>query len=479
MTNVVNSRKALASKAKSGFKKLSLRSIITYVLQLISTLILSRYFIPKDYGIFGILQNWLGSGNYLTDIGLTEGLTQQKEDITREQISAYLFVRLSLATLIAFCFFLGLFFFKDLLELDTHQNLLMYFLGLFAIFDVLSSTPRMLLQKSMNFTKLARIEVVSSVVLYITQISGAILGLGFWSMFAGILGRYLVIILVGLKMNCFVFPRLSNVKEVSSLFKKGIFYQLNLGVIFLVGISTPIILKQYLDIGEVGLYFWANGLVAIPMSIIFNFQNVVFPAISKIQDNESEVKILFNKGTELFLLLIFGIFGLGAALSVSLVDFLFNEKWYGAKEFISYLSFIFIIYSVRQTPLVLLTSLGRSLEKFISEFSFFISLILLSTFLIPSYKILGFIAASFFAHLISFIIGMIFCSPYFYRSFYRNLTSLTIGVCSAFYQINHFQLFNSFFSAFLIFFLNMIIITGALNLPLFKSLINQFKKKSS
>lgn len=74
MADQSQDRKALAGSAKSGFKKLSLRLIITYFLQLVSTLVLSKCFLLRDYGIFGILQNWLGLGNYLTDVGLTDGL---------------------------------------------------------------------------------------------------------------------------------------------------------------------------------------------------------------------------------------------------------------------------------------------------------------------------------------------------------------------------------------------------------------------
>tara|TARA_R110002072_G_scaffold64203_5_gene159770 strand:+ start:113787 stop:115226 length:1440 start_codon:yes stop_codon:yes gene_type:complete len=471
-----NSRKNLASSAKSGFKKLSVRSVVIYLMQLISTLILSRFLIPKDYGIFGIIQNWLGSGNYLTDIGLTDGLIQQKEEISKEQLSAYLFVRLTLATLVASCFFIGIFFFHEKLGIEIGKQYLICFLGLLSLLEVLSASPKMIFQKTMNFDRLAKMEISSSISLYVFQIIFAVSGFGFWSMFAGILIRYFVIIGVGFRSGCYTIPKYKNLQSVKHLYRRGAFYQLNLGVVFVVGIITPILLKSYLSMHDVGLYFWSIGLVSIPMSIIFNFQNVVFPAISKIQDNVDEVKILFNRGSELFLLIIFLLFGLGATLSIPLVDLLFNEKWYGAKEFISAISFIFIFYSVRQIPMVLLTSLGKSLEKFMAELSFLVSLVLSSIYLLPEYGIMGFIYASVFSHLVAFIIGISFCSSFFYASFYHNLFTLIIALGSAFFQIHKLGLSGSLVWSLILFVVNMIVIMALLNRKLLKSCLGQLKR---
>ncbi len=476
MADQSQDRKALAGSAKSGFKKLSLRSIITYFLQLVSTLVLSKCFLPRDYGIFGILQNWLGSGNYLTDIGLTDGLTQQKEEISKEQLSAFLFIRLSLATVVAIAFFIGLYFFQEELGLEPGKEPLMYFLGVFAIFDVLNATPKMQLQKAMNFGALAKVELVASIFLYTAQISLALLGVGYWSMFAGFLLRYFVIIFYGSSKNFFTLPRMKYLKTVRKLFRKGLFYQLHLVAVFFVGIITPILLKKYLTRDKVGIYFWSVGLVSIPMGIIFNFQNVVFPAISKIQDNQQEVKILFNRGSELFMILVFGIFGLGAASAPGLINILFDQKWYEAKEIIGLVAFLFASYSIRQIPLVLLTSLGLSAQKFFAELLFLISMGLGAIVLIPRFGLLGFIYGSILGHVISFIFALL-CSRNFYSgSFYRHLITLILGTVIPFGFLTKFELLEKVYVSAPIFLLGMFLITALLDFDLIKTLKSQVRR---
>lgn len=100
----------------------------------------------------------------------------------------------------------------------------MYFLGVFALFDVLNAAPKMQLQKQMNFGVFAKIELIAFVFLYITQIGLAVAGVGYWSMFAGFLLRYFVIIFYGFAKGFYVFFFMKHILIVRSFFRKGFFY---------------------------------------------------------------------------------------------------------------------------------------------------------------------------------------------------------------------------------------------------------------
>lgn len=241
-------------------------------------------------------------------------------------------------------------------------------------------------------------------------------------------------------------------------------------VVFFVGIVTPILLKKYLILDKVGIYFWSVGLVSIPMGIIFNFQNVVFSAISKIQDNKEEVKILFNRGSELFMILVFGIFGLGAAASPGIINILFDEKWYEAKEIIGLVAFLFGAYFIRQIPLVFLTSLGLSAQKFFAELLFLVSMCIGAIILIPRFGLLGFIYGSILGHLISFLFALISSLEYYSRDFYRHLITLTLASAVLFSLLNRFDLLEKVYVSAPIFLLGMFLIIVLLDFNLIRTL---------
>ena len=130
-------RKELSQNAGQGLKKYSLNSIITYVLQIISTLVLSKFLSGNDYGIFGTLRSWIASISYITDIGLSEGIVQQKEEITSQQTRIYLAIRITLALIMSILFSIFFYFKGSTLNIGEETNYFFYGLGLFAVLDIL------------------------------------------------------------------------------------------------------------------------------------------------------------------------------------------------------------------------------------------------------------------------------------------------------------------------------------------------------
>lgn len=471
------SRKTIASNAKKGFLTLSLRSIITYVLQLVSTLTLARLFTSIDYAIFGIVQNWIGSLSYLTDIGLTDSLTQQKDDISQQQVSAYLFIRVFISTILAMLFFIVVRLFPDLLGIQDYNYELISLLGSLSILEVLSSLPLLIFRKNMQFTLLAKVGVISTVFLYVTQILFAFLGFGFWSLFYGIAIRYFILVVYTFKYKLFSLPTFKSVFAVRHLFKTGAFFQLNLLVTFCSGLITPLLLNYYFDLSGVGFYYWATGLVSIPLALIFNFQNIAFPAIAKVQNDISEVRILTERSFIQLNIICSLLFGLGAALGPSLIDLLFNEKWYPAKELISLISLNVALYSIRQVPMVTLSSLGHSFKKFVSELSFIISLLIYVFFYVEKgFHIKTFVYANIFGNALAFFIALLFSYRYFtFKSYFKNalLMFLTMTFVSFVY---YFKLSHNIFLSFSVFFIPYVLVCYFFEKSIF---INLLRKLSS
>ena len=119
MSNKDLTDKEINNKTTSGILSLSTRYLVTYGFQAISTTTLARFLTASDYGIFGILQNWIGSLGYTTDVGLKESLIQQQSIATREQLKAYLAVRSTLAIITSLLFAAGFYYFNNKLNIRS------------------------------------------------------------------------------------------------------------------------------------------------------------------------------------------------------------------------------------------------------------------------------------------------------------------------------------------------------------------------
>ena len=417
MTFLSSKRARIATKTRKGLFLLSSRTLITNILQIISSLVLAKLLIPYDYSIFGILNNWINSLSYFSDVGLHESLIQQKESISKKHIQNYLGLRLTLSMILSVLFALLILFFKDYLEIKEN-NLLFYFLGFLTFFDVLSSVPKIFLQKDLDFSRLAKLETIATTCLYFGQILFASLGFSYWCFFIGVFLRTFIVISFGIKNKMFSFPSFKVFKNLKGYLQKGIFFQLNLIIVAIHTILTPLVLKSFLPLQEIGLIYWVTGLVSIPTSFINNFHQTLFPAIAKLQSEEEEIIILMARANNIILFLTFFIFGLGTNSGGAILLNIFDKKWHAGVSILPFIAISIGLYNLRTIPNVILAGVGTPQKRTHVELGNTL-LFLISTFYFGNKFGLN-------GYLWSLTITSIFSMIFSYIKIFRYLTSETI-----------------------------------------------------
>jgi PST family polysaccharide transporter len=398
-------RNTIAKKSKLGVLFLSLKSFGLNILKIVSSISLAKLLSPYDYGVYGVLNSWISSLSYFTDIGLHESLVQKDEDIKRSDVEGYLALRLILSFVVALIFSGTIYFFKDFVDVDSDSPFLLL-LGFICLFDAVTTLPKVVLHKELEFKKLTILELISSVFLYIFQIAFAYFGFGFWSFFIGMCIRYLILFVGGLLLKIYAWPKISSISKVRSSLNNGVHFQANLIIIAALGIASPIILKGFLTVEVVGIYFWTMSLVSLPIAYINNFGHVLFSALSKTQKNFDDSKLLISKSCRILILIISLIFGLGATLGPSLIELLFGEKWSLAKDVIALCSLTAGLLAAKELPNAALGALGKprirmkiellGLFLLLTVGTFITSRFYLKGFLIYSAVVNGFIALSLF-----------------------------------------------------------------------------------
>jgi O-antigen/teichoic acid export membrane protein len=359
----------MANKLKSGFVLLAGRSVVTKILQIVSSLILAYKILPEDYGSFGIIYGFLGSLIFLTDVGLGDLLIQKNEEITKEEISSYLGIRLSLGFFWAL-FFAGIFpFILSYYKITIHYSSLIPIVAIILPFEAFIGASVVLVQKKLHFKSFAKIELLESITLYVVQIFLAFMGFGVWSFFLGILTSrllkliYCIDILKGNSTPSF------NLKPFKGKYKSGMYFQLNSIIPTSKAMILPIVLALYLDIHTIGIIFWITSLVSIPLVLAYNYNSILFPALSKYQDDSLSAKELASHSLEKMILVVVFIFGIGGLLGDNIIGIVFNKNWSDAKDLIFYCSLFHFFYSVRFMTYPLLYAKKLEKERMWGEFS--------------------------------------------------------------------------------------------------------------
>ena len=156
----------------------------------------------------------------------------------------------------------------------------------------------------------------------------AILGYGIWALVSVTMGRNLILTigywLIESWRPSFVFDKTS----LKKLFSFGSFVTLNSILNYLNRNSDNFIIGKLLGDHSLGIYNRVYGIMLLPVRNISNgFKTVLFPSLSKIQENTKEVRRIYLKATKFVAYLTFPLmFGL-SAVSEQFILFVYGEKW--------------------------------------------------------------------------------------------------------------------------------------------------------
>lgn len=350
----------LKKKMGKGVFSLTLRSIIVNVLQVISSLILANFLAPKDYGIFGIFSGWIGTLAFFTDFGVGQTLVLQKEELKLNQVSTYLGIRLVLSLAMVVLFALAFPFILNYYDIQFQNSYWITLYGLVLIFDVLSSIPRLYFHKELEFSKIAKLDLFASIVLYTIQISLAILGFGFWIFFIAALSRSIFSLFFSyiLLKKKFILPKIS-LEVFKGKYWFSLKYHLNGLIPVSKSIFLPLVMAINISVEELGLIFWLTNMVSLPKQIFYNYNHVIFASMSKIAHLSDDYKKVATQISSAAVFFVFVVFSLGAYLGPILIQTLFNEKFHPASDYIHLCSLAIGLATLEYIHIPILSSTGK------------------------------------------------------------------------------------------------------------------------
>jgi len=329
------------------------------VLQLVAAIVLARLLAPEDFGLVAIVTVLTSFAPLLIDFGLGDA-TVQRSKITRSQVSSLFWlstgIGLAIAVLVAACSPLIAWIYRE----PRLEDIALCTAIMFVLFGM-SNQHLALLRRTMQFTRIAKIQILSTLIGVAIAIAMAICGYGYWaivlrpiaSSFCVATGAWLV---CGWVPGFPVFD-----DEVKSMVRFGL-HVVGFSVLYTVARAVDrILLGLFYRPDAVGYY--QNAITLYDYSIfavLSQLHTVGSAALSKLQSNPAALRQKYEAALSA---LAFFVMPTAAILSVTAQDLtviLLGEKWRAAGLLLSIIGLRGIFQVVEGSQGWLHLSIGRA-----------------------------------------------------------------------------------------------------------------------
>ena len=329
------------------------------VLQLVAAIVLARLLAPEDFGLVAIVTVLTSFAPLLIDFGLGDATTQRSK-ITRSQVSSLFWlstgIGLAIAVLVAACSPLIAWIYRE----PRLEDIALCTAIMFVLFGM-SNQHLALLRRTMQFTRIAKIQILSTLIGVAIAIAMAICGYGYWAIvLRPIVSSFCVA--TGAWLVCGWLPGFPVFDdEVKSMVRFGL-HVVGFAVLYSVARAVDrILLGLFYRPDAVGYY--QNAITLYDYSIfavLSQLHTVGSAALSKLQSNPAALRQKYEAALSA---LAFFVMPTAAILSVTAQDLtviLLGEKWRAAGLLLSIIGLRGIFQVVEGSQGWLHLSIGRA-----------------------------------------------------------------------------------------------------------------------
>lgn len=322
-------------------------------------LILARLLTPREFGLIGMIAIFTGFATIFGDLGLGAAIIQKLE-ITFLHIVSVFWINVLVGVLLT-AIFIG---FAPVIS-KFYGEPILYSLTILIAFNFLIRSfgvvPGNILTRDLKFKELALANIISILISGIVSIFLAWKGFGVWALaWQGIIAS--IILTLGYIIFCKWRPEF---KFNYSYLKELTGYGANL-----LGHSTinywlrnldSLLIGKFIGSTELGLYTRAYSLMLLPLNNISAvIGRVMFPVLTKLQNDLVQFKQVYLQVTRLIALITFPLMFLLFVISEPLILIIYGEKWEGVIPIFKYLCLVGLVQSIVFPVAWIFQAIGRT-----------------------------------------------------------------------------------------------------------------------
>lgn len=338
----------------SGIERFSVQGI-----QFSIQLVMARILTPADYGLIGMIIVFIAISQSIINCGFSSALIR-KVDRTEEDYSTAFYFNIGVGVILYTILFLS----APLIARFYNEPILIpitRIMGLGLLLNSLSIVQVAQLTINLNFKTQAKASFIAAFFSGFIGLIIAIYGYGVWAIvFLNISNTFINVIALWVFSKWVPKSRFSW-NSFSGMFRYGSKLLVS-GLLDTIynNLISLIIGKKYSP-ATLGYYTRANSFTDFPSSNLTQIiQNVTFPVLSKMQEDEDELKSAYIKFIKLSAFIIFPLMTGLVSISNPLINLLLTNKWQDTVILTQILCFSYIWYPIHAINLNLLKVKGRS-----------------------------------------------------------------------------------------------------------------------
>jgi len=354
-----NGKNSLRKKVLSGLAWVYAERLLAQGVSFAVSILLARLLEPEHYGTIAIVNIFILIFNIFVTSGLGSSLIQKKDTDAIDFSVAF-----TSGVIIAFILYIPLYVFAPSISRFYHMPILtslLRVLGLRLPIAALNTVQHAYISKQLIFKKFFVSTLLGTILSAIAGIYMAYRGFGVWAL----VGQYMINTIVNSIVLIFILPWKPKLKFSISRFK--LLYSFGWKLLACDLIYTLSNNLRSLAIGKkytsADLAFYDRGQQFTNM-IIGNIDNalinVLFPAISKYQDNKAEVKSITRRAIKTGSFILSPILVGLAAASKPLIILLLTDKWVEVVPYLQMFCLAYLFQPMQSSNLQALKAIGRS-----------------------------------------------------------------------------------------------------------------------
>jgi PST family polysaccharide transporter len=319
-------RSELKINAVQGVKWSAISQGGRQVSQWITIAVLARILSPSDFGLVGMAMVVIGFMNIFRDMGTSPAIIQ-RQVLSENLLSSIFWVNLIIGILSMSIVFLGAPL-GGLLYHDSQVIPVLQILSISFFISAFSLVHQALLERSLSFNTLAKVEIIASVCGSVVGISLALSGKGVWSLvFQSITTILLTSVLLWIA-NPWRPKWVLHWQDIKSVYN----FSLNLtgfGVFnYFARNADYLLIGRYLGAQDLGYYTLAYKILLFPIqNLSAVISRVAFPAMASIQNDNQRISNAYLRINNAIAMISFPLMLGVMALADPFVTTVFGERW--------------------------------------------------------------------------------------------------------------------------------------------------------
>lgn len=338
-TSSSSSTNQIKSKTVQGAIYLTVRNIGLQAISALGFFLLSMRLSVAEIGVFGVVVEIVGILGYFSDIGLAASLIQKKDDVTTSSLRTVFLIQQILAVLGIGASVLIFIPIAHSRSYGTTEFFIFYSLCFAFFLSSLKTIPSVLLERKLSFEKLASVDILENITFYLVTIAFAFGGFGAKSYAYGTIVRSVLGLILIYRLQFWPIGFSFDTKSIKELLKFGLPFQLNSFIALAKDRLSNLVLSGILSREPFGYLTWATKISRLSISLMDSFLRILFPTLSRIQNQPEIVKKLLSKSSFVIATVSFGMLGFANFFVPILVSTIPNYfKWQPALNLLPFLS---------------------------------------------------------------------------------------------------------------------------------------------